>query len=87
MKLVKSTYRIIYDFSFIDRCGFYEECIRKYNDVSVWKCLNDVFDLLTISALVEEEVFVVHGGLSPFIQTINQIRDIDRIKDVSTISF
>lgn len=71
----------------IHSCGFYDECIRKYNDVSVWKCFNDVFDYLTITALVEEEVFVVHGGLSPFITTLNQVRDIDRIVDVGTISF
>ena len=70
-----------------NRCGFYDECIRKYNDVSVWKCLNDVFDYLTITALVEEEVFVVHGGLSPNIQTVNQIREMDRIVDIGTISF
>ena len=49
--------------------------------------MNDVFDYLTITALVEEEVFVVHGGLSPNIQTVNQIREMDRIVDSGTISF
>ena len=49
--------------------------------------MNDVFDYLTITALVEEEVFVVHGGLSPNIQTVNQIREMDRIVDIGTISF
>ena len=46
-----------------------------------------MFDLLTLSALVEEEVFVVHGGLSPYIQSIHQIRDIDRTSDNGGISF
>lgn len=86
MKRVKSIYRFLL-FLMITRCGFYDECIRKYNDISVWKCINEVFDFLTISALVEEEVFVVHGGLSPYIQSINQIREIDRVVDVGTISF
>lgn len=53
----------------------------------MWRCINDVFDYLTITALVEEEVFVVHGGLSPNIQTVNQIREMDRIVDIGTISF
>ena len=72
---------------FLFRGGFYDECIRKYDDVSVWRSINEVFDLLSISALVEEEVFVVHGGLSPYIQTINQILDIDRTIENGAISF
>ena len=68
-------------------CGFFDECIRKYGDSAVWKCFNDLFDYFSISALVEEEVFVVHGGLSPSIQSIDQIRAIDRVVDVGTISF
>lgn len=68
-------------------CGFFDECIRKYGDSSVWKCFNDLFDYLTISSLVENEVFVVHGGLSPSIQSIDQIRAIDRVVEVDSISF
>ncbi|CBK24778.2 uncharacterized protein [Blastocystis hominis] len=68
-------------------CGFFDECIRKYGDSSVWKCFNDLFDYLTISSLVENEVFVVHGGLSPSIQSIDQIRAIDRVVEVDSISY
>ena len=74
-------------FSFPLSCGFFDECIRKYGDSSVWKCFNDLFDYLTISYLVENEVFVVHGGLSPSIQSIDQIRAIDRVVEVDSISF
>lgn len=73
--------------SFPLSCGFFDECIRKYGDSSVWKCFNDLFDYLTISSLVENEVFVVHGGLSPSIQSIDQIRAIDRVVEVDSISF
>jgi len=37
---------------------------------------------LTIAAVIDGEVFCVHGGLSPDIRTIDQIRTIDRLKEV-----
>lgn len=51
-------------------------CIRKYGDPTVWKCFNDVFDYMTISALIEEKIFIVHGGLSPSIHSLNEIRSL-----------
>lgn len=82
-----SEYIVVICFFFPLSCGFFDECIRKYGDSSVWKCFNDLFDYLTISSLVENEVFVVHGGLSPSIQSIDQIRAIDRVVEVDSISF
>ena len=32
--------------------GFYEECQKKYGDSSAWKYCTQVFDLLTISAVL-----------------------------------
>ena len=61
--------------------------MRKYGDVSVWKCFNDVFDYLTISALIEDQIFVVHGGLSPSIKSINEIRNLNRVTEIGSISF
>lgn len=82
-----SEHIVVICFFFPLSCGFFDECIRKYGDSSVWKCFNDLFDYLTISSLVENEVFVVHGGLSPSIQSIDQIRAIDRVVEVDSISF
>ena len=82
-----SEYIVVICFFFPLSCGFFDECIRKYGDSSVWKCFNDLFDYLTISSLVENEVFVVHGGLSPSIQSIDQIRAIDRVVEVDSISY
>ena len=44
--------------------GFYDECLRKYGSVNVWRYCTDVFDYLSLGAIVEERVLCVHGGLS-----------------------
>jgi len=62
--------------------GFYEECLRKYGSVNVWRYCTEIFDYLSLSALVEDRVFCVHGGLSPAISTLDQIRTIDRKQEV-----
>jgi serine/threonine-protein phosphatase 4 catalytic subunit len=60
--------------------GFYDECMKKYGSLNVWRYCTDLFDYLTISAIVEDKIFCVHGGLSPNIKTIDEIRSFDRIK-------
>lgn len=62
--------------------GFYDECMKKYGSLNVWRYCTDLFDYLTISALVEDKIFCVHGGLSPNIKTIDEIRGFDRIKEI-----
>lgn len=62
--------------------GFYEECQRKYGSASVWRHCCEVFDYLALGALVDGRVFCVHGGLSPNIHSIDQIRLLDRKQEV-----
>ena len=62
--------------------GFYDECLRKYGCVNVWRYCTDVFDYLSLSAVVDDKVLCVHGGLSPAINTLDQIRVIDRKQEV-----
>lgn len=62
--------------------GFYDECIRKYGNVLVWRMLTDLFDYLPVSALINNEMFCLHGGLSPSFTTIDEIRQMDRLKEV-----
>eukprot|EP01133_Synstelium_polycarpum_P013440 gene13440-15839_t len=62
--------------------GFYEECVRKYGSVTVWRYCTEIFDYLSLSALVDGKIFCVHGGLSPSISTLDQIRAIDRKQEV-----
>ncbi|CEI89723.1 Putative Serine/threonine-protein phosphatase [Rhizopus microsporus] len=62
--------------------GFYDECIRKYGSATVWRYCCDIFDFLTLSAIIDDKVLCVHGGLSPSINTLDQIRTIDRKQEV-----
>ncbi|XP_045483550.1 serine/threonine-protein phosphatase 6 catalytic subunit [Harmonia axyridis] len=62
--------------------GFYDECLTKYGNTNAWKYCCMVFDMLTVSALVDEKIFCVHGGLSPDIKTIDQIRVLDRNREI-----
>lgn len=62
--------------------GFYDECSRKYGNVNVWRYCCEVFDYLSLGAIVDGRVFCVHGGLSPNILKLDQIRSIDRKQEV-----
>lgn len=62
--------------------GFYDECQRKYGTANAWKCCCEVFDYLTIAALIDGTILCVHGGLSPEIRTLDQIRTIDRRQEI-----
>ncbi|KAG1569207.1 hypothetical protein G6F50_006590 [Rhizopus delemar] len=62
--------------------GFYDECLRKYGNASVWKMFTDLFDFLPLTAIIEDQIFCLHGGLSPSIDTLDQIRSLDRIQEV-----
>jgi len=58
--------------------GFYEECQQKFGNPNGWRMCMEVFDLLTISALIDGTVLCVHGGLSPDIASLDQLRLINR---------
>jgi len=62
--------------------GFYDECLRKYGNANVWKFFTDLFDYLPLTALIDNQIFCLHGGLSPSIDTLDNIRQLDRIQEV-----
>ena len=62
--------------------GFYDECLRKYGNANVWKYFTDLFDYLPLTALIDNQIFCLHGGLSPSIDTLDNIRSLDRIQEV-----
>ncbi|KAF1816855.1 putative serine/threonine protein phosphatase [Eremomyces bilateralis CBS 781.70] len=61
--------------------GFYDECKRRCN-VKIWKAFVDTFNTLPIAAIVAGKIFCVHGGLSPSLSHMDDIRQIARPTDV-----
>ena len=59
--------------------GFYEECCRKYAGSSiVCEHCSKVFDFFSLTALIGDRIFCVHGGLSPSICKIDSINGIKK---------
>lgn len=61
--------------------GFYDECKRRFN-VRLWKIFTDCFNCLPVAALIEEKILCMHGGLSPELQNLDQIKEIERPADI-----
>lgn len=61
--------------------GFYDECKRRYN-IKMWKKFQDVFNVLPFAAIVDEKIFCIHAGLSPDLNSPDQIKRIMRPTDV-----
>ncbi|KVI09581.1 hypothetical protein Ccrd_012034 [Cynara cardunculus var. scolymus] len=61
--------------------GFYDECKRRFN-VKLWKIFSDCFNCLPVAALISEKILCMHGGLSPDLNHLDQIRDLSRPADV-----
>jgi len=62
--------------------GFYDECQQKYANANAWKYCTQVFDYLTLAALIDGKILCVHGGLSPDVKTLDQIRTIPRNQEI-----
>lgn len=48
----------------------------------MWKYLTDLFDYLPLTAVVADQVFCLHGGLSPTLETLDDVRKLDRVQEV-----
>lgn len=61
--------------------GFYDECKKRYS-VKVWKIFTDCFNCLPVAALIDEKILCMHGGLSPELKHLDEIRNIARPVDI-----
>ena len=53
--------------------------------IKIWKKFMDCFNCLPVSALIEDRVICMHGGLSPDMSSIDQINQIIRPTDIPDI--
>uniref|UniRef100_A0A8C6RMD9 Serine/threonine-protein phosphatase PP1-alpha catalytic subunit n=1 Tax=Nannospalax galili TaxID=1026970 RepID=A0A8C6RMD9_NANGA len=58
--------------------GFYDVCKRRYN-IKLWKTFTYCFNYLPIAAIVDETICCCYGGLSPDLQSMEQIQNITRL--------
>ena len=61
--------------------GFYDECKRRFN-VRLWKIFTDCFNCLPVAALIDDRILCMHGGISPELTSLDQIRSISRPLDI-----
>ena len=61
--------------------GFYDECKRRYN-IRLWKSFTELFNYLPVAALIDDKILCMHGGLSPDLKSIENIKDISRPTEI-----
>ena len=54
---------------------------RRYN-IKLWKAFCDCFNCLPIAALIDDKILCMHGGLSPELGSLDQLKKISRPTDV-----
>lgn len=45
----------------------------------MWRYCTDIFDYLSLAAVIEDKIFCVHGGLSPSIKTMDDVNEINNL--------
>ncbi|KAL3985476.1 Serine/threonine-protein phosphatase PP1-alpha [Acanthocheilonema viteae] len=66
--------------------GFYEECMRRFNSAQLWEIFQDTFQCMPLTALVGERILCMHGGISPQLKSLQQLREIKRPTNIASPS-
>ena len=57
---------------------FFNECVTNYSE-KVWTSFNEVFDRLSIAAVVDNRIFGCHGGIP---KSVNSVEDLMKVPKV-----
>ena len=55
---------------------------RRYS-FKLWKSFGDCFNCLPVAAIIDDKILCMHGGLSPELESLDQITRIMRPTEVS----
>jgi serine/threonine-protein phosphatase PP1 catalytic subunit len=67
--------------SYINRLyGFWDDCFNTWRSTGSdqWNAFCSLFNCLPIAATIEQKIFCVHGGLSPHLRSLDDIRNLQR---------
>jgi serine/threonine-protein phosphatase PP1 catalytic subunit len=64
--------------------GFWDDCRRRWRGLGdePWKLFGGVFNVLPVAGIIDGKIFCVHGGLSPHLETLDDIRNMERPQEV-----
>lgn len=66
-----------------DYFTFRSECLHKYS-LTVYEGSLKSFNALPLAAIMNNQFFCVHGGLSPDLKTLDDVKNIDRFREPPT---
>lgn len=55
---------------------------KSHYNVGIWRAINEMFDCLPFSAVIEDKILCVHAGLSPELQSLEQLKSIPRPTEI-----
>lgn len=58
--------------------GFKDQVMTDYNSLDLWNRFNDAFSYMPLAAVIGDHTFCVHGGLSEFLHTFDDLDEIKR---------
>lgn len=61
--------------------GFYDEVTRRFSE-PLWKKFTELFNWMPVSAIVAGRILAMHGGLSPDLKDLAQIKALKRPQEV-----
>lgn len=61
--------------------GFYESCKRVYS-IKLWMQFTTMYNYMPVSAIIDDKILCMHGGLSPELENPKQILNLQRPLDV-----
>ena len=61
--------------------GFYDECKNRYS-VKIWRIFCDTFNFMPVSAIVNDKIICMHGGISDSLDFVSKISEIMRPTEI-----